>query len=598
MLSVCTLAQQDRVLAKIGDYKLYESEFNDRFDFSVHPKLMSKADTMEIKREFLNQLIAEKLLSMDAKEKGLQYSDDYKNMIAPLQNMYVRDALYKSEIKSKVSYKNDEIKIGLDRIKSLLKLKFIFSKSSDEIEAIYKKLNKGEKFDSLLSLRIEVKDQTDPREITFGTMDKGVEDEVYKLKVGNFTKPVKSGDGYYILKLIDKVPNPNLKDAANNLEDVKRIVETRIERSIYLDYYRNFFVKNKVTADKEVFENLVKLLIPKFAEKYSIPELKETNGKIYLRGVEVNSVFNLLDDNIKNKSFIKLEFKSVKPDYFLNQLSMDGFFVNDISEKSIRASLSSYIRKFIEDELLASEAIRKGFDKDENVKRDLSIWSDAYLSKLVMADLLNSIKNPDDELHKVYEMNDWSETMPELVNVVEILTDKLEVVEIILKKLSEGYDIKQLAKQYTIRDSLKSRSGEFGLISASKLGEIGKASLNMNIGDVYGPIKTDEGYSIFKLIDRQPDSSNHKKNFEDVKNEIDTKLTFSKFEKTVNEYTAKLAVKYGVEINENVLNSLSNSFLNLVVVRYMGFGGEIFAVPNTEQFGGWYKLWQQEKLIQ
>jgi hypothetical protein len=30
----------------------------------------------------------------------------------------------------------------------------------------------------------------------------------------------------------------------------------------------------------------------------------------------------------------------------------------------------------------------------------------------------------------------------------------------------------------------------------------------------------------------------------------------------------------------------------------MGFGGEIFAVPNTEQFSGWYKLWQQQKLVQ
>lgn len=598
LLSACVIAQQDRVLAKIGDYKLYESEFNDRFDFSVHPNLLNKADTMEIKREFLNQLIAEKLLSLDAKEKGLQYSDDYKNMITPLQNMYVRDALYKSEIKNKVSYKNDDIKTGLDRIKNILKLKFIFSKSADEIEAIYKKLNKGEQFDSLLSLRIEAKDQTEPREITFGTMDKSVEDEVYKLKAGDFTKPVKSGDGYYILKLIDKLPNPNLKNAANNLEDVKRIVETRIERSIYLDYYRNFFAKNKVTADKEVFENLVKIFIPKFVEKYSIPELKETNGKIYLRGVEVNSVLVLLDDNVKNKDFIKLKTKTIKPDYFLNQLSMDGFFVSDISEKSIRASLSSYIRKFIEDEMLSMEAMKKGFDKDKNVKRDLSMWGDAYLSKLVMADLLNSIKNPDDELQKIYEMNDWSEAMPDLVNVVEILTDKLEVVETVLKKISEGYDIKQLAKEYTLRDSLRSKNGEFGLMSAAKLGEIGKASLKMNVGDIYGPIKTDEGYSIFKLIDRQPDSSYHKKNFTDVKNEIDTKLTFSKFEKNVNEYTAKLAVKYGVEINENVLNSLSNSFLNLVVVRYMGFGGEIFAVPNTEQFSGWYKLWQQEKLIQ
>ncbi|HEX9739386.1 MAG TPA: hypothetical protein VGA29_01315, partial [Ignavibacteriaceae bacterium] len=80
-----------------------------------------------------------------------------------------------------------------------------------------------------------------------------------------------------------------------------------------------------------------------------------------------------------------------------------------------------------------------------------------------------------------------------------------------------------------------------------------------------------------------------------IREELITHLTLLKFEKFVNEYNAKLAHKYGVEIYEGVLNEIENTYLNLVVVRYMGFGGEIFAVPYTEQFSGWYDIWLKSK---
>jgi DNA-binding protein Fis len=98
------------------------------------------------------------------------------------------------------------------------------------------------------------------------------------------------------------------------------------------------------------------------------------------------------------------------------------------------------------------------------------------------------------------------------------------------------------------------------------------------------------------LIDRKVDTTTYIKSFDEVKSDLTKLITLHRFEKYINEYTAKLANKYGVEIYENVLNQIDNSFLNLVVVRYMGFGGEIFAVPYTEQYSGWYDIWQKNKL--
>lgn len=83
------------------------------------------------------------------------------------------------------------------------------------------------------------------------------------------------------------------------------------------------------------------------------------------------------------------------------------------------------------------------------------MWKDYYLSQMQMTNILDSININDNELLSIYSMNDWSETSPQLVNIVEILTNNLDDVETILNELNKGKDITELASKYTIRDSVK-----------------------------------------------------------------------------------------------------------------------------------------------
>lgn len=594
----------ERVVAKVGNYKIYESEFHERFDFSVHPKLLQESDKLTAKKEFLKQLIAEKLLSLQAKELGYDTNEIYNNIINPLENLFLRDALYTVEVKNKVSYTQEEILEGVERIKKVLTLKFLYSIDENEIQSLYKKIKMGQSFDSLLALRNESQEQIIPRAITFGTMEKQWEDSIYKLKVGEFTSPLKLEDGYYIIRLIDIVPNPKIENQEMALQDVKKIVETRATYKRYLDYYHQFFSKFKIVADREVFEKLIYAFVPQFKQKYfaniisNNNQISNTNDKKYfLRGAEVNNIYNDLDLQTQNKIFINLNDKPIKVKYFLNQLSQTGFFVRDTSEGSIRASLSSYIRKFIEDELLAVEADKKGLRKNSDVKKYINMWEDYYLSQMLMVKFFDSIKVNDDDINNIIKQNGENKYPIQLYNVVEILNDSLQIMETVLNELSQGVDLKDLARKYTKVDSLKEKGGEYGLQPLSKYKELGKIISQMNVGDIYGPIKVDEGYSIFQLKDRRIDTTNFSFNNQDVKDDLKTQLTLNKFEKFVNNYNAKLANKYGVEIYEDVLKDVDNIYLNIVMIRRMGFGGEIFAVPYTEQFSGWYDLWIQSQKL-
>jgi parvulin-like peptidyl-prolyl isomerase len=311
-----------------------------------------------------------------------------------------------------------------------------------------------------------------------------------------------------------------------------------------------------------------------------------------LIGDEVTSAVQSLDTKIISDTFIDLK-EPVRIKYFLNQLSHEGFYIKDLNEFSIRSSLSSYIRKFIEDQLLTYEAEKMGLNNSADVKKYMSMWRDSYLSKMLMADIFDSLNVSEEEISRHYN----SGNMPvELLKIAEVFTDSLKNVELILNELSKGENIHELARQYSKRDSSKYKDWNSGYFPITEFGEIGKYAALMEIGDIYGPVKVDGGYSIFQLVDRKMDTTDYSGSYDNVKDQLVLQLTLSKFEKFVNEFNAKLAQKYDVEIYEDVLSETRNIYLNLVVVRYMGFGGEIYAVPLTEQFSGWYNIWKQENL--
>ena len=594
-------AQRDSVVAAVGPVKIYESEFRDRFDFSAHPNLLQKSDRHAAKQEFLHQLIAEKLLSLDAREKGYDTTDSFRQLMTPLRNTFLRDALYTKEIKDKTLYSPAELKEGEVRIKKVLTVGFIFSDNSDEIGYIYRKLREGSPFDSLLSGRREQKDN--PKKITFGDMEKPIEDSLYSLTDGQFTAPLRSGDGYYILKLLSGENNTALKTQESVRDAVKKIVQTRAEYKRYLEYYRSFLSSFRVTADKEIFEKFIRIFVPAFYEKYG----RQNNGqgndadnkniRYYLRGDEVYSSLGKMDAKLRNKTFIDITGNPIKPDFFIYKLSQDGFTVRNLSEINIRSSLSSYIRKFIEDQLFAREGYNEGLENNPEVKKELGMWEDTYLSKMIKINMFDSIKVSEEQAFSVYKQNDWKETLPPLVNIAEVLTDSLSIAETVLNELSRGVSIKELAKKYTKRDSLRDKGGEFGYFDITRHGDIGRIASQLNVGDVFGPLKLDEGYTIFQVIDKKEDSTNYTQSFDDVKNQLIAKITLSKYEKYLNNYNARLAARYGVVINDHVLNSIENIYMNLVVARRMGFGGEIYAVPYTEEYPGWYDIWMKNKNI-
>ncbi|MCZ7614610.1 MAG: peptidylprolyl isomerase [Ignavibacteriaceae bacterium] len=181
------------------------------------------------------------------------------------------------------------------------------------------------------------------------------------------------------------------------------------------------------------------------------------------------------------------------------------------------------------------------------------------------------------------------------VKIIELLTEDLDVIKEVLDELNKGKDFRELAVTFTIRQQAKNNNGELGFFPVSEYGEIGQKAAIMKIGDMYGPIKVPEGYSLFELIDRKENYAFSADEDESEKQASLQELRHRKYSDAIINKTVELADKYGVKVSFENLESVEVLNTTTVIFRYFGFGGKLLAVPMTTQNNLWFKTWYEQK---
>ncbi|HEY6436569.1 MAG TPA: peptidylprolyl isomerase, partial [Ignavibacteriaceae bacterium] len=211
--------------------------------------------------------------------------------------------------------------------------------------------------------------------------------------------------------------------------------------------------------------------------------------------------------------------------------------------------------------------------------------------------IIDSIELTDEEVNEYLIQKSGDSLSSVEVKIVELLTEDLDVIQAVLDELNNGADFRELAKEYTIREEVKNNNGELGYFNINKYGEIGRKAANMNIGDMYGPLKVPEGYSLFELIDRKEMTEFPTNNYEMEHEQIKIELKSKKYYDTMIDKTVELANKYNININDKVLTSVEVLNTTTVVYRVFGFGGKLLAVPMTIPNYNWVKPWLEQKKL-
>lgn len=169
----------------------------------------------------------------------------------------------------------------------------------------------------------------------------------------------------------------------------------------------------------------------------------------------------------------------------------------EIKEEDIQKEIDQLIEYYGGEERFNEALKYQGYTMDDMKK---SIEINMQIKKLLESD----IEVSEEEITDFFEENKESLAQGEQVSARHILVETEEEAEDIRKKLLEGGDFAELAKEYSLDEGTKIVGGSLGYFSRGKnVQSFDDAAFSLEKGEISEPVKTDFGYHIIQVEDKK-----------------------------------------------------------------------------------------------
>lgn len=588
----------DKVLAEIGNLKITISEFKIRYELSpfVTHKTAFNQDT--IKSEFLLSMIAEKLWYLEAVEKGLLNSEDFKFYFKPIEDIFLRDYLFKQEVENKIKITAEDLTQAINNSQFALKSRIITSNNSSLIHNFYQELVNHTSIDSLLHSNKFSSLISNEFEIKLGSLkDEEVENYLFTLNVDEFTKPIRSEVGWVIFYITNKTFTPIDLSDQKQVNDIKKIIRSRRILIRTNEYLKELLSKKTFDINDElftkVFEETYKLIQQKFSSKED-----SVSTSYVLNDWDYSLIKTNLGDSVLNSTLFKIGKKNVTVWDFLANLAFEEHKLNTTDKRILYSQLSRFVKDFAYQQVLTNEARKKGLDKNKNLLTELQQWKINYLANQLRFQFLDSARVSDEEVLNYIE-SEYQKEKPNLLYNLKILTlSDLPEIEKTLNEISSGKSFDEILSSYGRTDSLVNEKGETGLHPRIYFRDLSPLLDNLKINEVFGPIRRDRNsFSLIMLTQRVETEDSLKLNFNSTKRYIKDYLSQKKFNSFIANKTLQLVDKYNVRIYKDVLSEITTTKIPMFIHRLMGFGGRVAGVPYLDNWFNYIEDYQLKSKI-
>jgi parvulin-like peptidyl-prolyl isomerase len=134
----------------------------------------------------------------------------------------------------------------------------------------------------------------------------------------------------------------------------------------------------------------------------------------------------------------------------------------------------------------------------------------------------------------------------ERISILEILVDTRVQADSLLAAIERGEDLDELARRYSRRSTrIRRAGGRMQLLRPDKYGNMGWEAENAEIGQIVGPVKTAQGFTVFKVLKKIP---GFQQSFDDIWGRVRAHLIQDLTKERFDELLAKLKDQYGNQI--------------------------------------------------
>ncbi len=221
-----------------------------------------------------------------------------------------------------------------------------------------------------------------------------------------------------------------------------------------------------------------------------------------------------------------------------------------------RVQIERFVQRWIESELLYTEALRLGVHKRTDVQSRIKDLAKEYVAaSYVQQYAETNIEATDEEIRAFYQENSSEFIYGEdRYHICVLLVNSMREAASIRSSLQLGQDFATVAKMQSL-DGSKDVGGDLGWVVAnSLLPSISRAVPSIPVGQVSQPIRTDLGYYLVQVLETR--KKGDVQTIDEVKEIIALRIKAKKKQEEYRKLIAELTEKANVRTDWSSLQAL------------------------------------------
>ncbi len=582
-------------LAMVGPGVITARELMLRLELMPFPAKQTKPEAETVKAKALYALIAEKVLARAANRQGIGEDEKTGVMKRELENLFVRDELYKREIVAHAAPSRKEIAEGMARIDKEVQVLSFLVRSEEEGVALARVLRTCKPDGVLQKIPRSSYTQVDTVMIRFGGPDTAYENAAYEIDSSRVSRVFSSNNlGWAVLYLLDKgTYKPAVElGMPDRQRRVEQIQQGRHERELVAKYSFKVLKSRRALADSLLFNTLADSISSLWKEDTIH---FRSHGRFLLTS-DLVDLMMLRVKPILGSTFVTIDDGNLSLEQVLEMFRYLDFTSAACEGDPFKVELNEAVKDLVAKELLVREGRRQGLQNTRAVQSDLQLWTDYWAARSLYYRVRDSISVSDEDVIRHLVKNKSSFGFSYQVNVREVLSANPSDVANVLDEMKKGHPLDALAKRYSLRSEWATKGGESGYFDVSEHPEIGFRALMADTSALVGPIRLAEGFSVFKVLGKRS-TTRALTAFDTLKGNIQSRLLSQKRKEVLDRFVAEQAREQRVVIDQNKLKRVSYNQVPMFTRRFIGFGGRMAASPLLMQLWDWIRQFQQPPSI-
>ena len=533
----CGSEPQSHAVASIAGQEITAVElqaFAARLPDGIHAgKSDSEANVM-----VLNALIDKKVLLAEAETQQLQSDPGFVLDLSAFKEREMMKLYNHLKVDQQISISQEEL-LELYQNEAwnrALRLAAIVVETREKADELVAELNSGKAFRQLVDA-YSVDETTKAwggdtgRYLSRDTADESLQ-ELLTLQVGDLSKPFpfayKGKKHYAVFKVLDEMPIA--------LNEVQGVLEEKI------------FGSKRIARRAALTDSLADVYKPLVdADGVTFLAERSVGGQINVSEAEATMPLgSYRDGDLTIGEFLSVVLHKAGPET-RHQLADT-------------ALVAAKVRSLLTAQMLLKESYSLGLDRDSTLVASVENERENLLVSLLRKINVDAyVRVEKEEARAFYDKNPEKFRYLEATIAAEVLLSNEEEAQRVKEQLQEGADAEQLIAKYDTRGVHGKKRGFVRLDAYKRLHypHLYDLSQDMEIGQVGGPIKVAEGYSVFKIVDRE--AAKLKPFNAASKKRATAYVRINKAKHGYVEFVSALREKYNVEIfSANIPNMIKD----------------------------------------